>query len=393
MQVKSLPEIFEEGSVQYGNLLLPLVAEEVREHVSQGLEALPKQPTARVHIELLPPPKSEDADKPQTHTHLRHVCISPESHPSSPMGSGSGGSTTVLGSLGVRPTDLVLVSSFPIASLSDLSCGRLLYSLALVSKPATDEAGEKALIATLFAHEDSPLHHALSAQDRADKDTEADRNSGSAWYLTPICNTATAGRVWEALRRMMDDADGGTTDSYMEDDGPRSSLLLQLILEGPRMRGALGKSWQLEASDGDDVRYSPLRRAVLRYCRDCGLNASQVRAVTEVAEAAPLPASVSSQASLPSPEVAAGLHLIQGPPGTGKTSTISRLLLVLAGGGASVLVCAPTNVACQEIAARLLRELPSTQFAGPGGPGQGLPGATALGVGDIVLQVRSWRTL
>jgi superfamily II DNA or RNA helicase len=73
--------------------------------------------------------------------------------------------------------------------------------------------------------------------------------------------------------------------------------------------------------------------------------------VAEVTESAALP-------GLPLPSFGGGVHLIQGPPGTGKTSTIARLVLCLAGAGTSVLVCAPTNVACQEIALRLLKELP-----------------------------------
>ena len=42
----------------------------------------------------------------------------------------------------------------------------------------------------------------------------------------------------------------------------------------------------------------------------------------------------------------------QGPPGTGKTTTIARLLIMLANCGQRVLATAPTNVAIAEVAQR-----------------------------------------
>ena len=47
----------------------------------------------------------------------------------------------------------------------------------------------------------------------------------------------------------------------------------------------------------------------------------------------------------------------QGPPGTGKTSTIARLLIMLANCGQRVLATAPTNVAIAEVAQRCARFL------------------------------------
>ena len=47
--------------------------------------------------------------------------------------------------------------------------------------------------------------------------------------------------------------------------------------------------------------------------------------------------------------------IAQGPPGTGKTTTIARLLIMLANCGQRVLATAPTNVAIAEVAQRCAR--------------------------------------
>eukprot|EP00899_Mesostigma_viride_P002454 jgi/Mesvir1/12209/Mv00438-RA.1 len=57
--------------------------------------------------------------------------------------------------------------------------------------------------------------------------------------------------------------------------------------------------------------------------------------------------------------LATGLRVHKGPPGTGKTSTACCLLRVLVALRARVMACAPTNVAVQEVATRLLRSVGS----------------------------------
>lgn len=54
-----------------------------------------------------------------------------------------------------------------------------------------------------------------------------------------------------------------------------------------------------------------------------------------------------------------GFQLVQGPPGTGKTSTIVGMVstLVIEEPGVKVLVCAPSNAALDEIAARLMHRM------------------------------------
>jgi hypothetical protein len=48
------------------------------------------------------------------------------------------------------------------------------------------------------------------------------------------------------------------------------------------------------------------------------------------------------------------VRLIQGPPGTGKTRTLTAALALLAEGSGRTLVCAPSNKALHELAARFL---------------------------------------
>ena len=426
----ALPDSFEDGALQYGHLLLPLVAEEVREQVSQGLQAVSKQPFARVDIELKRNPSSSYSEGEDVlpsggdnERHLKQVRISPVAAGGFPPAA----SGVILDALGVRPTDLVLISTSPIQSPEELfqphqtnpqaaagtARSTLLYFLALVARPATDEAGERAFDATVLAPDGGLICQALGGGGRGPVAEEDGDGRGQQWFLTPVGNTATTGRMWEALRLMTMDPEAAST-----------TLLMNRIFRGPLPSGHHddGHHQQHELDEGGFDVGSPeasapsLRSAVVRYCRDLLLNSSQTRAVIEVAEAAALPGFG------PSFHSTGSLHLIQGPPGTGKTSTITRLILCLAGSGASVLVCAPTNVACQEIAARLLKELKATQvwglcvcvceayrnckldgqepcsssclnvchnpqFASVGAPGEPLPGAMALSVGDVVLQV------
>jgi senataxin len=59
-------------------------------------------------------------------------------------------------------------------------------------------------------------------------------------------------------------------------------------------------------------------------------------------------------------KVKEGFHLIQGPPGTGKTTTVAHLIAELLNKGENkIFVCASSNKAVQEIAARFLELFPS----------------------------------
>ena len=82
---------------------------------------------------------------------------------------------------------------------------------------------------------------------------------------------------------------------------------------------------------------------------DSGLNASQQQAVSAITAAKTL--------SL--------ISLVQGPPGTGKTSTVIELIRQAVARNEKVLVCAPSNVAVDNILHRL------AACAGAGGKGAG----------------------
>ena len=60
---------------------------------------------------------------------------------------------------------------------------------------------------------------------------------------------------------------------------------------------------------------------------------------------------------------------MQGPPGTGKTTTIARLLIMLANCGQHVLATAPTNVAIAEVAQRCAQGCAVPLLAPPVPPG------------------------
>ena len=151
----------------------------------------------------------------------------------------------------------------------------MLHALALVAKPATGEAGEKAFIATVLAREGSAILKALDSTAVGDQSDHQERR----WYITPVCNTATAGRVWEALRCI--------TASEEMKEAQDTSPLMKVILHGPCRLPEHGDMFSpsrllLDDDDDDDGRDDamhplPLRRAVRQYCRDCGLNPSQVR--------------------------------------------------------------------------------------------------------------------
>ena len=347
LQVKRIPDRFDGGSLQYAGLLLPLVAEEVRALVAEALEGISELPCARVDMELPRRHAEPGSASAPGATAVERAILSPA--PDSKLEHDEQG----LAVLKVRPTDLVMISSRPVQAPEDLSRSGLLFSLAIIES----------------AERDSPDFH-LSLCVGQELRTALD-TPNRAWYLTPLGNVATPSRIWAALQHIGRGVAGTATQE--------TCPLMQLVLHGPlsQLTHPLSEPYGSELGLGGEPGGSPeavYRQAVQAYCLSSPLNPSQSAAVLNVAMAAHSGGSTGSRAGR-----VGVIRLVQGPPGTGKTSSTVRMLLVLAGSRRSTLVCAPTNVAVQEIAARLLKELP-----GSGLPGSGLPGS--LAISDIVLQ-------
>lgn len=348
-QVKQIPDRFDGGSLQYAGLLLPLVAEEVRAQVAEALESVAELPCARVGVELPRRHAEPGGSAAPGSAAVERTVLSPA--PESQLGHDELG----LAALKVRTADLVMISSRPVQALEDLSRSDLLYSLAIIDKADQDSAT-------------FDMSLCISQQLRAALDAP-----GRAWYLTPLRSIVTASRIWEALQQIVRPVAGTASRE--------ACPLLQLVLHGPlpHLTHPLLESYGTELEpgvSGSGSTEAVYRREVEAYCLSSGLNPSQSAAVLNVAIAARSGSSSSSSGQAGGGGV---IRLVQGPPGTGKTSSTVRMLLVLAGSRRSTLVCAPTNVAVQEIATRLLKELPKC-----GLPGPGLPGSLAMS--DIVLQ-------
>ena len=258
-----------------------------------------------------------------------------------------------------RPTDLLLLCSQGIEAAEELEGREILHALGILNSPVDDqEQGAGIFRATVFAPEGSVLRQGLLAQDA--------RNV-RGWSALLVGSTATSSRVWTALQALL-----RATEEPSQLPSP--GRLLQQVLHGP-------------AAAPPCMQPSPaLVSEVQRYCSSRWLNDSQAEAVQQVAAAAALPgaiAAITGYSILGSggpryinggggngggswaggfdedggAPAASRLLLVQGPLGTGKTATIVQALLVLAGCGCRTLVCAPTNVAVQGVAERLLTQL------------------------------------
>ncbi|GAX74067.1 hypothetical protein CEUSTIGMA_g1517.t1, partial [Chlamydomonas eustigma] len=365
--VKKLPENFQSGLGHYGSLLMPLVAEELRSQVGQALECCSDQPCAAVHLHLLPearqvPPSNISSDS-------RLVTIMPVGSDFSAYSGEDDEKFVGLAELNIRPTDLCLLSSEPLLNPPLDLQQRKDHALILIESTTIDKDGSMGFKAWISgSNHNSPLLHALNDTDSGESQAAGNNNrvKGRHCYLTPLCNTATGQRVWKSLSSLSQ---------------TKNAVPFQHILDPNFSNGNQGFVEYPGCSISPDLHPHPvggLRAAALQYCKDCLLNSSQTTAVVNVAVATSAPSTSSQKSRV--------VHLIQGPPGTGKTSTIVRMLLVLAGSGSSTLVCAPTNVAVQEVAQRLLHELPRAQFGAPGCQGHNLKGSCSLVVGDILLQ-------
>eukprot|EP00983_Pelagomonas_calceolata_P093382 1157770-Pelagomonas_calceolata.AAC.10 len=120
---------------------------------------------------------------------------------------------------------------------------------------------------------------------------------------------------------------------------------------------------------GNHAHLLPFLDAAAAFCKARGLSGAQVEAVELAAAAAHtrprvvgiVPVQDAYDNLLWAEELednrTTSVQVIQGPPGTGKTSTIVCMTEVLAGSERTVLVCAPTNVAVQQVAFRLMGDL------------------------------------
>ncbi|GAX84803.1 hypothetical protein CEUSTIGMA_g12224.t1 [Chlamydomonas eustigma] len=365
--VKKLPENFQSGLGHYGSLLMPLVAEELRSQVGQALECCSDQPCAAVHLHLLPEAR-QVTPLSNISSDSRLVTIMPVGSDLSADSGEDDEKCVGLAELKIRPTDLCLLSSEPLLNPPLDLQQRKDLALILIKSPSTDEDGSMGFKAWISgSNHNSPLLHALNDTDSGESQAAGnDRVKGGRCYLTPLCNTATGQRVWKALSSLSQ---------------TKNAVPFQHILDPNFSNGNQGFVEFPGYSISPDLHPHPvgsLRAAALKYCKDCLLNSSQTTAVVNIAVATSAPSTSSQKSRV--------VHLIQGPPGTGKTSTIVRMLLVLAGSGSSTLVCAPTNVAVQEVAQRLLHELPRAQFGAPGCQGHNLKGSCSLVVGDILMQ-------
>ncbi|GAX84802.1 hypothetical protein CEUSTIGMA_g12223.t1 [Chlamydomonas eustigma] len=367
--VKKLPENFQSGLGHYGSLLMPLVAEELRSQVGQALACCSDQPYAAVHLHLLPEARQVTFPPSNISSDSRLVTVMPVCSALSADSGEDDEKFVGLAELKIRPTDLCLLSSQPLPNPSLDLQQRKDHALILIKSPSTDKDGSMGFKAWISgSNHNSPLLHALNDTDSGESRAAGnnDRVKGRRCYLTPLCNTATGQRVWKALSSLSQ---------------TKNAVPFQHILDPNFSNGNQGFVEFPGYSISPDLHPHPvggLRAAALKYCKDCLLNSSQTTAVVNVAVATSAPSTSSQKSRV--------VHLIQGPPGTGKTSTIVRMLLVLAGSGSSTLVCAPTNVAVQEVAQRLLHELPRAQFGAPGCQGHNLKGSCSLVVGDILLQ-------
>eukprot|EP00899_Mesostigma_viride_P026037 jgi/Mesvir1/6618/Mv12751-RA.1 len=125
---------------------------------------------------------------------------------------------------------------------------------------------------------------------------------------------------------------------------------------------------------------SRMQEAIANECDRSGLNPSQRQVVLECSSIAcdGIVQRVSPSDDDPASESSfRRVHLVQGPPGTGKTATVACLLRVLAALQSRTMVCAPTNVAVQVVAGRLLHAtglVGREDGSGGGSSGNGLGG-------------------
>eukprot|EP00899_Mesostigma_viride_P025252 jgi/Mesvir1/5911/Mv00680-RA.1 len=259
-----------------------------------------------------------------------------------------GSSSSCLAMEGLKPWDVAIVSEQAVASIKGFD--EVPHTLLMVT-PVAQVGDSDNVTCMVYAPQGSEMSHALRIS----------QGSGKCWHLYTIGSLATALRVYKALCT--------APDSIQLNSSLREALLSNCpgflatspasTLDDPS--ATLNTSWgdfNIGAHRSTVDTWLRLREAVSHECDRGRLNASQAHVVAECSAVAcdgimqalgmreNRPASMSSSNRV---------KLVQGPPGTGKTSTACCLLRVLAALQARVMVCAPTNVAVQEVAARFLR--------------------------------------
>lgn len=236
---------------------------------------------------------------------------------------------------GSKPTDLVLLSSRPVADVRewweasrDSSSSStpphsndgqecLAAALGLVTK--LEEDGREGVKVTLSVRY-SPLYRRLCGSTGG---AEAPR-----WYLAVVGTAATTRRMTSALQAI-------AVPPFS------SSRVLHTVLHPGAARLAAARprpAAQAQERQAGLLGWLPpalelflgalLSWAVQQYCAQRGLNASQAAAVQRVLQALPSPDRPRQGAKRQRPKEpqrargGAAVQLVQGPPGTGKTSTI-----------------------------------------------------------------------
>ncbi|XP_002966061.2 uncharacterized protein LOC9634966 [Selaginella moellendorffii] len=191
-----------------------------------------------------------------------------------------------------KPMDVVLLATSPTSSAKDVQASGKMHALVLLTGFDVPTGFWEAEI-----YSTSQMENALTDPERP-------------WYVIGLESLVSASRIWNALQRPLF-AD--------ENRFPIFDEVLQQAL------------WVDDADKG-----------FLSGTRCSHLNDFQSRAVSST---------VLALEKNQKPYV----RLIQGPPGTGKTSVLAALLSVLRSSGRRVLVCAPTNMAVQELVTRFLK--------------------------------------
>lgn len=275
----------------------------------------------------------------------------------------------------LKPTDIALLSSQPLLSPQDLNRSTLIYAIMIMQggpQQGDNEEPSSCRVAQMYVDPDSPLEKALEG-------CGGSSSSIVDWVVTPLGSLATPGRVSSSLQIISTQRETHTKDlldqimcrehvmggigvpmytSMFGDQDPEQAMLYNS--SGTLVMSSLSASASAAAAG-----LHKWDAATFDECIGHDMNTSQAMAVATVSHSllTTLPNMQSCAAAVDYDEEqavdtpSAAIHMIQGPPGTGKTSTIVRMLCVLASHGNRVLMCAPTNVAVAEVAHRLLREL------------------------------------
>ena len=144
----------------------------------------------------------------------------------------------------------------------------------------------------------------------------------------------------------------------------RSRASLEVALVGPWQPETESVTFRLDLS-GDEVASRRQRAALERAAGTRGDRLAELRAVLQGERApefldsgdAPSPPSTlnaSQREAIAFALSAADVAVIHGPPGTGKTTTVVELIRQAIGRGETVLACAPSNLAVDNVFERLL---------------------------------------